>query len=87
MSDLCKRGHELAGDNLHVTPKGSRCCRTCRRAQAVRCEDAKRARGGTTATTPATGTDGLPPGWHRRTDTRASQEAAALFAAITRSAV
>lgn len=46
MSDLCKRGHELAGDNLLIQ-HGRRVCRT---------------------------------------DTRAAQEAAALFAAITRSA-
>lgn len=28
----CVRGHELAGDNLYVTPKGRRQCKECRRA-------------------------------------------------------
>jgi hypothetical protein len=27
----CKRGHELSGDNLHVTPKGHWRCRACHR--------------------------------------------------------
>jgi hypothetical protein len=27
----CKRGHELAGENLYITPDGRRQCRTCRR--------------------------------------------------------
>lgn len=27
----CKRGHELAGDNLYIKPNGERQCRTCRR--------------------------------------------------------
>lgn len=31
MSDLCKRGHELAGDNLLIQ-HGRRVCRTCDRA-------------------------------------------------------
>lgn len=26
----CKRGHELAGDNLYVKPTGSRVCRACK---------------------------------------------------------
>lgn len=26
----CKRGHPLSGDNLYVSPSGSRHCRTCR---------------------------------------------------------
>lgn len=26
----CKRGHDLAGDNLYVSPKGTRGCRACR---------------------------------------------------------
>ncbi len=28
----CVRGHELAGDNLYVTPSGKRQCRACRKA-------------------------------------------------------
>jgi hypothetical protein len=28
----CKMGHEFAGDNLYVTPKGYHDCRTCRKA-------------------------------------------------------
>jgi len=27
----CKRGHALSGDNLYVTPKGRRQCRSCRK--------------------------------------------------------
>lgn len=27
----CIRGHEFSGDNLYVTPKGNRQCKTCRR--------------------------------------------------------
>lgn len=31
-SDLCKRGHPLAGDNLYITPhNGHRQCKQCRR--------------------------------------------------------
>lgn len=26
----CKRGHEYAGDNMHITAKGWRICRACR---------------------------------------------------------
>ncbi len=26
----CKRGHELAGENLYVKPNGNRVCRACR---------------------------------------------------------
>jgi hypothetical protein len=26
----CKRGHELAGDNLYIKPTGSRICKTCK---------------------------------------------------------
>lgn len=29
----CKRGHELAGENLYIDPKGARNCRTCARAR------------------------------------------------------
>ena len=32
MSDLCKRGHELAGDNLLIQ-HGRRVCRTCDQAR------------------------------------------------------
>lgn len=32
----CKRGHPLSGANLYVSPKGSRECRTCRRAALER---------------------------------------------------
>lgn len=28
----CKRGHELSGDNVRVTPKGYRACRACQRS-------------------------------------------------------
>lgn len=34
VSNKCKRGHELAGANLYVDPKGTRHCRVCRRATA-----------------------------------------------------
>lgn len=30
----CHLGHELAGENLYVTPSGARACRTCARATA-----------------------------------------------------
>jgi hypothetical protein len=33
--ELCLRGHALSGDNLYVTPRGSRCCRTCQRARVA----------------------------------------------------
>lgn len=32
----CKRGHELAGDNLRINPKGERICRACERTRALR---------------------------------------------------
>ncbi len=31
----CKHGHELFGDNLYVSPKGSRGCRKCRATYAA----------------------------------------------------
>lgn len=31
--DECLRGHELAGENLYVSPQGVRRCRTCDRAR------------------------------------------------------
>jgi hypothetical protein len=31
----CKHGHELAGDNLYINPKGKRECRKCRRKASV----------------------------------------------------
>ena len=31
----CKHGHELSGDNLYVSPKGTRGCRKCRSAYAI----------------------------------------------------
>lgn len=30
-TDECKRGHPLAGDNLHINTAGARVCRTCKR--------------------------------------------------------
>jgi len=27
----CKRGHELVGDNVYITPRGTRHCRPCQR--------------------------------------------------------
>lgn len=31
----CKHGHELSGDNLHITPKGTRFCRACNRRRQL----------------------------------------------------
>lgn len=31
MKLFCERGHPLSGDNLHLTPKGSRVCKACRK--------------------------------------------------------
>lgn len=43
--ERCKRGHELAGDNLIVRPDGKRTCRTCRReVQRARRAAARRGR-------------------------------------------
>ena len=42
MSDLCKRGHELAGDNLLIQ-HGRRVCRTCDRARKRDWQARKRA--------------------------------------------
>src|SRR5208282_5960578 len=30
MKQQCKRGHELVGDNLYLSPKGVRQCKMCR---------------------------------------------------------
>ena len=35
----CPKGHEYAGDNLYVSPKGMRFCRRCGRDQAQRKRD------------------------------------------------
>lgn len=32
----CKRGHELAGDNLHISTSGTRVCKTCTNARNLR---------------------------------------------------
>ena len=40
----CKEGHELAGDNLFVTVRGHRICRTCRRMADRKRQPAKRQR-------------------------------------------
>lgn len=32
----CKRGHPFSGDNLHIAPDGSRCCRECSREKQRR---------------------------------------------------
>ena len=32
--DICLRGHELTGDNLHLTPRGHRTCRECTRIRS-----------------------------------------------------
>lgn len=45
----CKRGHELAGANLYLTPEGWRQCRTCRN-ECQRRFTAKRPRGRRTVT-------------------------------------
>lgn len=29
----CKRGHELAGENVYITPRGTRHCRPCQRTR------------------------------------------------------
>lgn len=42
----CKRGHELAGDNLYVKPNGERQCRTCRRAVVCRIQAERTAHNG-----------------------------------------
>ena len=31
--EFCKRGHELSGENLHISPSGRRICVICRRIQ------------------------------------------------------
>ena len=31
LKDYCLRGHELSGDNLYVSPKGTRGCKACRK--------------------------------------------------------
>lgn len=34
----CVHGHELAGDNLHVSSAGKRSCRACNRRRALDCK-------------------------------------------------
>lgn len=34
--EACRHGHPLSGDNLYVTPKGFRQCRTCRKVAQER---------------------------------------------------
>jgi hypothetical protein len=40
----CKKGHPFAGDNLYITSRGTRECRTCRNNSARRCKERIRAR-------------------------------------------
>lgn len=40
----CKRDHLLAGDNVHITPKGYRRCRECSRMHAREWQRQRRAR-------------------------------------------
>jgi hypothetical protein len=39
----CRRGHELSGANLYISPAGSRCCRQCQRDAAARYAAERRA--------------------------------------------
>ncbi len=50
----CKRGHEFAGNNVHISPKGQRICRTCKR-DATRARRAARHDGTPAIATPTRG--------------------------------
>lgn len=37
LNTRCKQGHLLEGDNLYISPKGARGCRTCRCLYSIQC--------------------------------------------------